>query len=82
MSIVMPGGNAHEGVCIAAGVAVVGGCEWRNENGAWGRAGYVVGVRGMCGPILNIIPACRTQRFCGRLSTPSCDCDHNGHSQY
>jgi hypothetical protein len=39
-------------------------------------------VRGMCGPILNIIPACRTRRFCGRLSTTSRDCDHNGHSQY
>jgi hypothetical protein len=26
-------------------------------------------VRGKVGPILNIIPACRTRRFCGRLST-------------
>jgi hypothetical protein len=26
-------GSAHEGVCIAAGVAVAGGaCEWRREN--------------------------------------------------
>jgi hypothetical protein len=32
-SIGMPGGSAHEGVCIAAGVAVVGGCERRNEKG-------------------------------------------------
>jgi hypothetical protein len=39
-------------------------------------------VRGVCGPVLDIIPACRTRRFCGRLSTTSCDCDHNGHSQY
>jgi hypothetical protein len=30
----MPGGSAHEGVCIAAGVTAVGGaCEWRKENG-------------------------------------------------
>jgi hypothetical protein len=40
----MPGGNVREGVCIAAGVADMGGCEWRNENGAHGGAGYVVGV--------------------------------------
>jgi hypothetical protein len=40
----MPGGNAREGVCIAAGVAVVGGCERRNENSMQGRAGYIVGV--------------------------------------
>jgi hypothetical protein len=33
MSIGMPGGNVHEGVCIAAAVVVVGGCEQRNENG-------------------------------------------------
>jgi hypothetical protein len=39
-------------------------------------------VRGMCGPILNIIPACRTWRFCGWLSTTSHDCDHHGHSHY
>jgi hypothetical protein len=31
-------GNACKGVCIAAGVAVVGGCEWRNENGVRGGA--------------------------------------------
>jgi hypothetical protein len=38
--------------------------------------------KGKCGgPIFNIISACRTQRFCGRLSTTSHDCDHNGHSQ-
>jgi hypothetical protein len=43
-SIEMPGGSAHEGVCIAAGVAAVGGCERRNENGACGGAAYVVGV--------------------------------------
>jgi hypothetical protein len=29
----MAGGSAREGVCIAAGVTVVGGaCEWRKEN--------------------------------------------------
>jgi hypothetical protein len=39
-------------------------------------------VRGKVGPILDIIPACRTRRFCGQLSTTSRDCDHNGHSQY
>jgi hypothetical protein len=33
-----------EGACIAAGIVVVGGCEWRNENGVRGRAGYVVDV--------------------------------------
>jgi hypothetical protein len=44
-SIGMPGGSAHEGVCIAAGVAAVGGaCEQRKENGVCGGAGYVVGV--------------------------------------
>jgi hypothetical protein len=42
----------------------------------------VVPVRGGFGPILDLISACRTRRFCGRLSTTSCDCDHNGHSQY
>jgi hypothetical protein len=31
-SIGMPGGSAHEEVCIAAGVAAEGGCEWRKEN--------------------------------------------------
>jgi hypothetical protein len=40
----MPGGNACEGVCIAAGVMAVGGCEQINENGMRGGAGYVVGV--------------------------------------
>jgi hypothetical protein len=43
-NIGMPGGNAHEGVCITVGVAAMGGCEWTNENGAHSRAGYVVGV--------------------------------------
>jgi hypothetical protein len=40
----MPGGSAREGVCIAAGVAAVGGCEQRNENGECGGAACVVGV--------------------------------------
>jgi hypothetical protein len=40
----MPGGNAHEGVCITAGIAVMGGCEQANENGARGGVGYIVGV--------------------------------------
>jgi hypothetical protein len=36
-SIGILGGSAHKGVCIAAGVAAVGGCEWRKENGVrWG----------------------------------------------
>jgi hypothetical protein len=43
-SMGMPGGSACEGVCIAAGVAVVGACEQRNENGMCGGAGYVIGV--------------------------------------
>jgi hypothetical protein len=34
----------REGVCIDAGVTVVGACEQRNENGMHGGAGYVVGV--------------------------------------
>jgi hypothetical protein len=38
--------------------------------------------KGKCWPNLNIIPACRTRRFCGQLSTTSRDCDHNGHSQF
>jgi hypothetical protein len=34
MSIGTPGGSAREEVCIATGVAAVGGaCEWRRENG-------------------------------------------------
>jgi hypothetical protein len=41
-SIEMPGGSACEGVCIAAGVAAVGGCEQRKENGVRGGAEYVV----------------------------------------
>jgi hypothetical protein len=32
---------------------------------------FLEAVRGSVGPILNIIPACRTRRFCGRLSTTS-----------
>jgi hypothetical protein len=40
----MPGGNAREGVCITAGVAAMGGCEWTNENGTRGGLGYVVNV--------------------------------------
>jgi hypothetical protein len=43
MSIGMPGGSAHEGVCIAAGVTVVGGCEQRKENGVCGKAECVIG---------------------------------------
>jgi hypothetical protein len=39
----MPGGNAHEGVCIAAGVAAVGGCEQIKENGVCCGAGYLIG---------------------------------------
>jgi hypothetical protein len=44
MSIGIPGGSAREGVCIAAGVTAVGGCEQRNEKGVCGRVAYVVGV--------------------------------------
>jgi hypothetical protein len=40
----MPGGSAREGVCIAAGIAVVGGCERANEKGVHGGGAYVVGV--------------------------------------
>jgi hypothetical protein len=44
-SIGTPGGSAREGVCIAAGVAAVGGaCEWRKENGVRRGVGYVVGM--------------------------------------
>jgi hypothetical protein len=33
MSIGIPGGSVHKGVCIAAGVTAVGGaCERRKEN--------------------------------------------------
>jgi hypothetical protein len=46
------------------------------------RASDTDSVRGEIGPMLNIISACRTQRFCGRLSTTSRDCDHNTHSSY
>jgi hypothetical protein len=34
----------RDGVCIAAGVAAVGRCEWRNEKGVHGGAAYVIGV--------------------------------------
>jgi hypothetical protein len=40
----MPGGSAHEGACIAAGVVAAGGCERMNEKGVRGGARYVVGV--------------------------------------
>jgi hypothetical protein len=43
-SIGIPGGSAHKGVCIAAGVTAAGGCERMNEKGVRGGAGYVVGV--------------------------------------
>jgi hypothetical protein len=39
----MPGGSAREGVCIAAGVAAVGGCQWMKENRVCGGAMCVVG---------------------------------------
>jgi hypothetical protein len=43
-SIRTPGGSAHKGVCIAAGVAAVGGaCEQRKENGVRGGAECVIG---------------------------------------
>jgi hypothetical protein len=44
MSIGMPGGNAHKGVCIPAGVAAVGGCEQRKENSVCVETGYVINV--------------------------------------
>jgi hypothetical protein len=44
MSIGMPGGSAHKGVCIAAGVTAVGGYEWRNEKGMCGGAAYIVSM--------------------------------------
>jgi hypothetical protein len=34
----------HEGACIAAGIAAVGGCEWMNEKGTCRGAGYVISV--------------------------------------
>jgi hypothetical protein len=40
----MPGWSLREGVCIAVGVAAVGGCERRNEKGVRGGTGYVIGV--------------------------------------
>jgi hypothetical protein len=42
-SIGMLGGSGHEGVCIAAGVVVVGGCEWSKENRVHGGAECVIG---------------------------------------
>jgi hypothetical protein len=43
MSIGMPGGSACERVCIATGVAVIGGaCEWRKENRVHHWHGYRV----------------------------------------
>jgi hypothetical protein len=36
--------TAREGVCIAAGVTVVGGCERRNEKGVRGGAACVIGI--------------------------------------
>jgi hypothetical protein len=43
-SIGIPGGSAREGVCIATGVAAVGGCERRKENGVhWGTE-CVIGI--------------------------------------
>jgi hypothetical protein len=41
-SIGLPGGSVREGACIAAGVASVGVCVRRNENGARGGAECVV----------------------------------------
>jgi hypothetical protein len=39
--------------------------QWAGMVVGWVRAWVVRrGVRGMCGPILTIIPACRTRRFC------------------
>jgi hypothetical protein len=43
-SIGTPGGSACEGVCIAAGVTVVGGaCEQRRENRVCGGMKCVIG---------------------------------------
>jgi hypothetical protein len=42
MSIGIQGGSACQGVCIAAGVVAVGGCEWRTEKGVCGGPAYVV----------------------------------------
>jgi hypothetical protein len=45
MSIGIPGGSAHEGVCIAAGVVAAGGrLEQRKEKGVQGGAEMVVDV--------------------------------------
>jgi hypothetical protein len=44
MSIGMPGGSVHKGAYIAAGVTVVGACEWRNEKGVCWGTGYVIVV--------------------------------------
>jgi hypothetical protein len=40
----MPRGSAREGVCIAAGITAVGGCERTNEKDVCGGGAYVVGV--------------------------------------
>jgi hypothetical protein len=34
----------RKGVCIAAGIAAAGGCEWMNKKGMHGGAGYVIGM--------------------------------------
>jgi hypothetical protein len=44
ISIGMLGGSACEGVCIAARVVAVGGCERINKKGVHGGARYVIGV--------------------------------------
>jgi hypothetical protein len=77
-----------EGIERAAKEDVVGGV-WHDlhlkiyVNVIKGEANVAeAAVRGKVGPILELIPACRTRRFCGRLTTTSRDCDHNGHSHY
>jgi hypothetical protein len=43
MSIGIPGGSVHEGVCISAGIMAVGGaCEQRKENRVHGGAKCVI----------------------------------------
>jgi hypothetical protein len=37
--------SARKGVCIAAGIVAVGGCERTNEKGVRGGGAYVVGVK-------------------------------------
>jgi hypothetical protein len=48
MSIGMPGGSVREGVCISAGVVVVGVCVQKNENGACGGAECVMAGGAEC----------------------------------